>query len=79
MGKTRDRHAPHKNCADDSSYEDIGSKTILFKCKACGKETYFDARYEYKAHEMWWEHKQAWFAENPEFAPSVRTLGVIKL
>lgn len=76
---TFERHAPHKNCADDSSYKDIGSKIVHFKCKACGKETYFNARDEYKAHEMWMEHKADWFANNPKFAPSVRTLKTIKL
>ena len=72
-----DRHAPHINCADDSQYETIGSNTVLFHCKACGSKQLFDARYEYNAHDLWWEHKKGWFANNPEFAPTVVTIGAI--
>ena len=73
------RHAPHINCADDSSYADTGSNTVEFKCNACGASATWNGRCDYEAFQTWMAHKDAWFKQNPEFAPASRTLGTIKI
>jgi hypothetical protein len=73
-----ERHAPFTNCADDSGYNLVGDKAVM-SCVACHMAVVFEARYEYKAHEVWMDHKTAWFKANPDHAPSVRTIGTIRL
>ncbi len=73
------RHAPHLNCADDSSYGDTGFNSVEFRCEACGESAIWQGRCDYEAFQMWMGHKDAWFKANPNFAPSVRTLNTIKL
>lgn len=77
MERQHKRHAPHLNCADDSAYAEAPDRTATFVCAACElRETLPD---DYEAFKMWMAHKDAWFKANPKFAPSVRTLGTIKI